>query len=146
MDGSIFCVFCGIGVVGKKFFLTTSMFPRGPLATGEANEYDLPLKGEIAGPENEDKLLFVGPTFDDDVSASDKYHGFRESRWCETVNENLEEEHEPSFAEDEIDEGSNRRDAARGYEDMSLYSSDSSKSSEDTIVVNDESSTNGFIP
>lgn len=94
----------------------------------------------MAGPENEG---FVGPTFDADVSANERYQGLRESRWCETVNENLEEEHEPSL---ETDEGSKRRDAARGYEVKSLYSSDSSKSSEHTIVVNDESSTNGFIP
>lgn len=122
-----------------------SMLPRGVLATGEAKEKDLALRGEMVGPDKLDEG-FVGPTFDADVSVNERYQGFNESKWCDTVNENLEEEHEPSLAADDTDEGSKRRDAARGYDVKSLNSSDSSKSSDDTTVVNDESSTNGFTP
>lgn len=58
------------------------------------------------------------------------------------MKENLEEEHEPILAVD----GSNRRDEARGYDLKSLNSNESSKSSDDTTIVIDESSTNGFTP
>jgi hypothetical protein len=37
-----------------------------------------------------------------------------ESKWWDTVKENLEEEHEPILAVDLTDEGSNRREEARG--------------------------------
>ena len=62
------------------------------------------------------------------------------------MKENLEEEHEPILAVDLIDEGSNRKDEALGYDAKSLNSSDSSKSSDDNTIVAVDSSTNGRIP
>lgn len=59
------------------------------------------------------------------------------------MKENLEDEHEPILA---VDDGSNRRDEARGYDLKSLNSSDSSKSSDDTTTAIDDSSTNGLTP
>ena len=57
----------------------------------------------------------LGPTLDADVSVKVRYHGLRESKWWDTVKENLEEEQEPILAVDLIEDGSNRRDvAARG--------------------------------
>lgn len=81
----------------------------------------------MAGPEKACEG-FVGPTFDADVSVNDRYQGFKESKWCETVNENLDEEHDPSLADDgtDKDDESKRSDAARGYKVKSLNSSDSS--------------------
>ena len=62
------------------------------------------------------------------------------------MKENLEEEHEPILAVDFIDEESNRRDEALGYDAKSLNSSDSSKSSDDTTIVAVDNSTNGRTP
>lgn len=59
---------------------------------------------------------------------------------------NLEEEQEPILAVDLIDEVSNRRDEALGYEAKSSNSSDSSKSSDDTTIVAVDNSTNGRTP
>lgn len=79
----------------------------------------------MAGP-MEEEFVDVGPTLDDDVSVSDRYQGFRESKWWETVKENLDEEQGPSFAVSP-DEGWKRIDAARGYDVVRpLNSSDSS--------------------
>lgn len=84
--------------------------PRGVLAAGEAKENDLAFRGEMrAGPRGEG---VVGPTLEDDVSVRLRYQGLRESIWWwETVKEKREEEHAPILA---VDDGSNRRDAARG--------------------------------
>lgn len=95
-----------------------------------------------AGP----RLVVVGPTLADDVSANDKYHGFTESKWCDTVNENLDEEHDPTLPFEGIEDGLNLRDAALGYELKSLNSNDSSKSSDDTTIVSAAKSTNVFTP
>lgn len=93
---------------------TLFMYPRGVLVAGDAKERDRALRGDIrAGPTREREGL-VGPTFEADVSVKLRYHGLSESKWCATVKENLEEEHEPILAVDGIDEGSNRRDEARG--------------------------------
>lgn len=56
----------------------------------------------------------VGPTLEADVSVKVRYQGLSESKWWETVKENLEEEQEPILAVDLVDEESKRRDAARG--------------------------------
>jgi hypothetical protein len=88
------------------------MLPRGVLATGDAKEKDLALRGEMrAGPREE---RFVGPTFDADVSVKVRCQGLRESKWWDTVKENLDEEHDPILAVELIEEGSNRREEARG--------------------------------
>lgn len=58
------------------------------------------------------------------------------------MKEKREDEQEPILAV----EGSNRRDEARGYDEKSLKSIDSSKSSDDTIIVAVDSSTNGRTP
>lgn len=122
-----------------------STLPRGILAAGDANEKDLALTGEMRAGPNTGGL--VGPTLDADVSVKLRYHGFTESKWCATVKENREEEHDPILAVDDgIEEGSNRREEARGYDVKSLNSSDSSKSSDDTIIVRGDSSTNGLTP
>lgn len=122
------------------------LLPIGVLAAGDAKESDLALSGEIrAGPSREGDGL-VGPTLEDDVSVNVRYHGFRESKWWETVNENREDEHDPIFAADGIEEGSNRRDDARGYDEKSLNSKESSKSREDTTIVAGDSSRNGRTP
>lgn len=122
------------------------MPPRGVLAAGDAKESDLALSGEIrAGPSIEGEGL-VGPTFEPDVSANERYQGFKESKWWETVNENREDEHDPIFAVDGIEEGSNRSDEARGYDEKSLNSRDSSKSSEETTIVAGDNSRNGRTP
>lgn len=97
-----------------------------------------------AGPSGD--WLTVGPTLEADVSAKLRYHGFSESKWWETVNENREEAQEPTLAVDLIDAGSNRRDEARGYVEKSLKSNDSSKSSDDTTDVVVDNSTNGLTP
>lgn len=110
---------CGNGVDGKKLFLMGPksllpplMLPRGALAAGDAKERDRALTGEMrAGPSGEG---LVGPTSVADVSVKERYHGFSESKWWDTVKANLEEEQEPTFAVDLIDEGSNRRDEALG--------------------------------
>lgn len=107
---------CGNGVDGNKLFLIglklPLMLPRGVLADGDANERDRALSGEMrAGPIGEG---LVGPTFAADVSVKVRYHGLSESKWWDTVKANLEEEQEPIFAVDLIDEGSNRRDEALG--------------------------------
>lgn len=86
------------------------------------------------------------PTLADEVSVNDKYHGFTESKWCETVNENLDDEHDPILPFEDIEEGLNLRDAALGYAVKSLNSNDSSKSSDDTTIVNGARSTNVFTP
>ena len=87
------------------------MLPRGVLAIGDAKEKDLALRGEIrAGPRVE---RFAGPTFDADVSVKVRCQGLRESKWWDTVKENLEEEHEPILAV-VLTEGSNRREEALG--------------------------------
>lgn len=62
------------------------------------------------------------------------------------MNENRDEEQEPIFAFDGTEEGLNRSDEARGYNVRSLNSIESSKSSEQTIVVSEDNSTNGFTP
>lgn len=59
------------------------------------------------------------------------------------MKEKREDEQEPILA---VEEGSNRRDEARGYDEKSLKSIDSSKSSDDTIIVAVDSSTNGRTP
>lgn len=116
------------------------MLPRGILVAGDANENDLALTGEIrAGPS------VAGPTLEEEASVRVRCHGLRESRWWETVKENREE-HEPILAVDGREEGSNRRDDARGYDVKSLNSIESSKSSDDTTVVIADSSTNGLTP
>jgi hypothetical protein len=109
---------CGNGVEGNRDFLVglvllpPYMLPGGVLAAGDANERDRALSGEMsAGPRGE---WPVGPTFEADVSAKLRYQGLSESKWCETVNEKREDEHEPILAADVKDEGSNRRDEARG--------------------------------
>lgn len=56
------------------------------------------------------------------------------------------EEQEPILAVEGTEEGLNRSDEARGYDIRSLNSIESSKSSEQTIVVNGDNSTNGFTP
>lgn len=117
------------------------LLPRGVLSMGDANEWDLALSGEMAGP-----MLVVGPTLADEVSVKDKYHGFTESKWCETVNENLDDEHDPILPFEDIEEGLNLSDAALGYAVKSLNSKDSSKSSDDTTMVNGARSTNVFTP
>ena len=65
---------CGSGVEGKRPFLVAGG-PRGVLATGDANESDRAFSGEMSAGEG-----LVGPTFDADVSARLRYHGFNESR------------------------------------------------------------------
>lgn len=60
--------------------------------------------------------------------------------------EKREEEQEPILADDGTNEGSNRRDEARGYDEKSLNSKDSSKSSDETTMVAGERSTNGGTP
>lgn len=145
IDESIFCVFCGNGVDGKKPFLIVRRFPCDDLAEGDAKEWDLALRGEMAGPNRaSDEVL--EPTLDPDVSVNERCQGLSESLWCETVKENLEEEHEPILADPGTFDGSNRRDAALGYDVKSSNSKDSSKSSDEITVVNGESSTNGFTP
>lgn len=135
-------VFCGIGVDGKKVFLTGLMLPR---AAGDANENDRALTGDMrAGPITDEGV--VGPTLGADVSVKVRCHGLRESKWWDTVKENLEEEHEPILAVGGTREGSNRRDEARGYAVKSLNSNDSSKSSDDITMVIGDSSTNGLTP
>lgn len=124
---------------GKKLFRTTAgMVPRGVLAAGDANENDLAL-----GPIRE---AFVGPTLEADVSVRLRYHGLTESKWWATVKEKREEEHAPILAVDGIEEESNRREEARGWNVKSLHSKDSSKSSDETIVVSCDNSTNAFTP
>lgn len=88
------------------------MLAGGVLAAGDANEKDRALSGEISAGPKEDGV--VGPTFEADVSVKLRYQGFSESKWCETVNEKREDEHEPILAVDFKDEGSNRREDARG--------------------------------
>lgn len=58
----------------------------------------------------------VGPTLEDDVLSPPRlrYHGLRESSWCETVKEKREDEHEPILAVDFRVDGSNLRDEALG--------------------------------
>lgn len=134
---------CGRGVDGNKLFLML-MLPRGVLEAGDANERDLALYGEMrAGPRGDG---LVGPTLEDDVSPKERYQGLRESKWCCTVKENLEEEHEPILAVDLIDEESKRSDEALGYDAKSLNSRDSSKSNDDTTIIAVDSSTNGRTP
>lgn len=118
--GSLPVVRCGNGVDGNRLFLVglkllpPLMLPRGVLAAGDANERERALSGEMrAGPTAIGEGL-VGPTFDADVSVKVRYHGLSESKWWETVKENLEEEQEPILAVDLMDEESNRREEARG--------------------------------
>lgn len=87
---------------------------RGVLAAGDAKEKERALRGEMrAGPRREGPGLVVGPTLEkDDVSLRERYQGLRESRW-ETVKENREEEQEP-ILEEGTEEGSKRREEARG--------------------------------
>ena len=88
--------------------------PRGALSTGDAKERDRALSGEIrAGPRREGEGL-VGPTLDDDVSVNVRCQGLTESKLWETVNEKREEVHEPILAVGGREDGSNRRDEARG--------------------------------
>lgn len=112
--GSLVLLFCGSGVDGNKLFLASLslplMIPRGALAAGDAKEKDRALSGEIsAGPNG-----VVGPTLDDDVSVKVRCQGLSESKWWETVKENLDEEQEPILAVDLIEDVSNLRDEARG--------------------------------
>jgi hypothetical protein len=109
---------CGNGVEGKSDFLVglvllpPLMLPRGVLAAGDANEKDRALSGEMrAGPSGEG---LVGPTLEADVSARLRYQGLSESKWCETVKEKREDEHEPILAVEFKEEGSNRSEDARG--------------------------------
>lgn len=90
------------------------MLPGVVLAAGDAKERDRALSGEMSAGPREEYWVVVGPTLEADVSAKLRYHGLSESRWCETVNEKREDEHEPILAVDFNDEGSNRRDEARG--------------------------------
>ena len=70
------------------------------------------MRGEIrAGPRGE---RLVGPPIDDEVPVKVKCQGLSDSRWWDTVKENLDEEHDPVLAADLIEEGSNRREEARG--------------------------------
>lgn len=63
------------------------------------------------------------------------------------MNENREDEHGPILAvDDATDAGLNLRDAALGYVEKSLNSNASSKSIDDTTMVNGASSTNAFTP
>lgn len=94
--------------------MTVPKLPGGVLAAGDANEKDRAFKGEMrAGPTRVEDVP-VGPTFDADVSVNVRYQGLSESRWWETVNENLDEEHAPILAVDGTEEELNRRDEARG--------------------------------
>ena len=88
----------------------------------------------------------VGPTLNDDLSPKVRYQGLSESKWCETVKENREDEQAPTFPLDGTDEGLNIRDAARGYDVKWLKSGKSSKSSDDTIVVMLDNSINALTP
>lgn len=91
----------------------------------------------------------VVPNLKEDGLSSVKvrYQGLSESKWCETVKAKREEEQEPTLAAlDGMEEGLSRRDAARGYEVKWLRSGKSSKSSEDTVVVIDDSSINALTP
>lgn len=99
----------------------------------------------MAGPNRvADEVL--GPTLDPDVSVNERCQGLSESPCCETVKANLEEEHEPILVDPCTFDGSNRRDAALGYDVKSSNSKDSSKSSDETTIASGESSTNGFTP
>ena len=62
------------------------------------------------------------------------------------MNENRDEEQEPILAADGTEQGLNRSDEARGYDVRSLNSIESSKSSEHTIAVSGDNSTNGLTP
>ena len=144
--GSSFWVFWGNGVDGKYPFLGPLMVPHGALATGDAKERERALRGEIRAEPRREGDMLVGPTLDADVSVNVRCHGLSEPKWWETVNEKREEEQEPILAVDGTVDGSNRRDEARGLYEKSLNSIDSSKSSDDTIVVTWESSTKGRAP
>lgn len=65
---------CGSGVEGKRPFLLAGG-PSGFRATGEANENERALSGEMSDAGEG----LVGPTLDADVSPKLRYHGFSES-------------------------------------------------------------------
>lgn len=90
------------------------MLPRGVLAAGDAKEKERALRGDIRAGPSRDGEGVVGPTLDADVSVIVRYHGFSESKWWETVKANREDEQEPILPVDGIEDGSNRRDEARG--------------------------------